>query len=416
MKSVILSIGDELVLGQTVDTNSAWLSQQLASVGCDIFAHQTVSDDQAMIELAIRENAPRCDCLLISGGLGPTEDDLTRQGLAAVLNVSLELDPGWLAQMEAMFAARKRTMVPANRIQAMLPKGTTAIHNTCGTACGIRARIGSCDIYIMPGVPKEMKAMFTRDILPHIAGRGNGAVILSRTLHTFGMGESNVGQMLGDLMNRQRNPSVGTTVANGMVSLRINARFKTIDEARRQIELTDAACRQCLGHLIFGADDITLPQVIAQLLATSGKTIATAESCTGGMLAGMLTDIPGSSRYFLEGFVTYTNQSKTRILGVRPETLQQHGAVSEPVVAEMAQAARRLSGADFALAISGVAGPDGGTPEKPVGTVCFGFAHTGGVLTRTISHWGDRAMVRDRACKTALTILRCHLLNVPLPF
>ena len=170
------------------------------------------------------------------------------------------------------------------------------------------------------------------------------------------------------------------------------------------------------GHLIFGADDITLPQVIAQLLATSGKTIATAESCTGGMLAGMLTDIPGSSRYFLEGFVTYTNQSKTRILGVRPETLQQHGAVSEPVVAEMAQAARRLSGADFALAISGVAGPDGGTPEKPVGTVCFGFAHTGGVLTRTISHWGDRAMVRDRACKTALTILRCHLLNVPLPF
>ncbi len=416
MKAYILSVGDELTLGQTVDTNSAWLSQQLASIGCWICGHMTVPDDRAAIASAISEASRRCDVLLISGGLGPTKDDLTHQALADAMGVGLEMNEKWLAQLEEFFRIRRRPMVAANRVQAMLPIGCRMIENSCGTACGMHARVGDCDVYVMPGVPKEMFAMFTRDVLPQLRERANGAVILSRTLHTFGLGESNVAELLGDLMKRGRNPSVGTTVSGGIVSLRINARFPSLAEAQEKIAETEEACRQKLGDLIFGADGVTLPEALAPMLKENGITVATAESCTGGLLAGMFTDIPGSSSYFLQGWVTYSNESKVNLLGVNPQTIETHGAVSEPVVREMAENARRRACVDVALAISGIAGPDGGTPEKPVGTVCFALAHAGGVSARTIVHLGDRATVRDRSCKTALTMLRFHLLGKPLPF
>ncbi len=415
-KAIILSIGDELVLGQTVDTNSAWMSRQLAGIGWDVPAHMTVGDDQADIERAIHESVEKCDVLLISGGLGPTADDLTRQALAAAIGQPLEMNEQWLATLEGFFRVRNRPMVPSNRIQAMLPRTCRMIENTCGTACGMSARLADCDIYVVPGVPKEMQAMFSRDILHRLAKVAGGAVILSRTLHTFGLGESSVGEMLGDLMDRKRNPSVGTTVSGGVVSLRINARFPALAQAQEAVDATDALCRQCLGKLIYGADDTTLPQAVAQLLVSQKKTVATAESCTGGLLAGMFTEVPGSSAYFLQGYVTYTNDSKSRLLCVDPSIIQEHGAVSEPTVRAMAENARKAAGSDFALAISGIAGPDGGTPTKPVGTVCIGFAHPAGAATRTTLLIGDRAMVRDRACKTALTILRYHLMNEPLPF
>ena len=416
MNATILSIGDELILGQTIDTNSAWLSQQLAAIGCGVLAHYTIADDQDAIADAIAYHAPKSDVILITGGLGPTEDDLTRQALAQAMGVGLELCQPWLTQLEEFFRMRRRPMVASNRVQAMLPATCSMIPNTCGTACGMAGAIGRCDIYAMPGVPHEMVEMFTRDILPKLRERSHGAVILSRTLHSFGVGESSVGEMLGDLMDRRRNPSVGTTVSGGVVSLRINARFDDAAEARRQIETTEAACRARLGSLIYGADGITLSEVLAVMLKRCGKTVCTAESCTGGLLAGMFTDVPGSSAYFLHGQVTYSNDAKVKLLGVKPATLERYGAVSESVVKEMAVGARKLSGADFALSISGIAGPDGGTPDKPVGTVCFGFAHAAGVTASTIVHLGSRSLIRDRACKTAMTILRYHLLNEPLPF
>lgn len=416
MRAIILSIGDELVLGQTLDTNSAYLSEHLASIGCAVLSHITVADDQAAIESAIRESYLRCNVLLISGGLGPTEDDLTRQALAAVMNAPLELNASWLAKLEEFFRIRNRPMVASNRIQAMLPRGCRMIDNTCGTACGMAATLDQCDVYVMPGVPHEMKVMFQQDVLPHLRDRSDGAVILSRTLHTYGLGESSVGELLGPLMDRRRNPSVGTTVSGGIVSLRLNARFPSLAQATEQLAQTETACRERLGNWIFGADDTTLPDAVASLLKSNRVTVATAESCTGGLLSGMLTQVPGSSSFFLQGWVTYTNDSKTRLLGVREETLARHGAVSEAVVSEMADAARRISGANFALAISGIAGPDGGTPEKPVGTICIGFAHADGVRARTIILMGDRQAIRDRACKSALTILRYHLINQPTPF
>ncbi|MDP9174628.1 MAG: competence/damage-inducible protein A [Planctomycetota bacterium] len=416
MKAIILSVGDELVLGQTVDTNSAWVSAQLAAVGCDIAAHATVPDDQPAIEAAIRAAASACDVLIISGGLGPTADDLTRQALAGVLNQPLELDKIWLGKLEEFFRQRNRPMAPTNRIQAMIPRGAKMIDNSAGTAPGIEATLQSCHIFSIPGVPKEMKLMFQQSILPSIAQTAGGAVILSRTLHTFGVGESSIAQILGDLMDRKRNPSVGTSVFGGLVSLRLNSRFPNRETAQQKLDETDNHCRRVLGDLIYGQDDQSLAQAVSKLLVESRATVSTAESCTGGLLAKMLTDIPGSSRYFQRGWITYSNQSKTDLLGVPPDLIAKQGAVSEPVASAMASGARARSEASAAMAISGVAGPEGGTPEKPVGTVCIALATQETVIVRTFNFAGDREMIRDRSAKMALTLLRYSLLGKRAPF
>jgi nicotinamide-nucleotide amidase len=439
MRAIVLSIGDELTLGQTVDTNSAWLSQQLAASGCDVARHLTVGDAQLDIESAIRESIPLCDFLICSGGIGPTEDDLTRQALAAVMGAELETNAAWLTHLEEFFRKINRPMSPLNRIQAMIPRGAALIENTAGTAAGISATLNAvsnvaalpggvplkCRIFCVPGVPKEMKVMFARDVLPHIRSASGGATILSRTLHTFGMGESNVADLLkghGDLMNRGRNPSVGTTVSGGVVSLRINARFRSAEKAGFELATTEAACRQVLGDLVYGQDEDTLPAIVARTLFDDptaqrwAPAVATAESCTGGLLAKYLTDIPGSSRYFREGYITYQNEAKTNLLGVPPELIADHGAVSEPVAEAMAKGAQVRSGAAFALAITGIAGPDGGTPAKPVGTVCIALASPQGAQVRTFIFTGDREMIRDRSAKMALTLLRFHLLGNPVPF
>lgn len=423
MTAIILSIGDELVLGQTVDTNSAWLSQQLAAIGVPVLAHATIGDDQQATERAIVELSARCDLLLISGGIGPTEDDLTRQALAAVMDAPLEENAQWMAELHKFFEARGRVMPPINRIQAMIPRGARMIFNTAGTAAGIAVKLeNGCQVFSTPGVPKEMKVMFTRDILPQIQQAAGGAVILSRTLHTFGLGESAVAEKLGNLMRRDHNPSVGTTVAGGVVSLRLNARFPSLADAQRELQATDAACRAALGDLIYGSDDQTMPEVVAQLLladpvaAQHAPAVVTAESCTGGLIAKMLTDIAGSSQYFRQGYVTYSNEAKTQLVDVPATVIAQHGAVSEEVVRAMALGAQRRSGAAYALAVTGIAGPGGATPSKPVGTVWLALAHPAGCDARVFVFAGDREMVRDRSAKMALTMLRFHLLAQPLPF
>ncbi len=331
MKAIVVSIGDELVLGQTVDTNSAWLSGELATIGWAVEAHVTVGDDQAAIEAAVAGAAARCDVILLSGGLGPTQDDLTRQALARVLNRPLEMNADWLATAGRIFSpawsadARGQPRSGDDSARARL------LHNSAGTASGVDADLTSgspprsCRIFAMPGVPREMKLMFQKSVAPHLAG-GGGAVILSRTLHTFGVGESTVSERLGDLMQRGRNPSVGTTVSGGVVSVRINARFTSLDRARRELDQTAAQCREALGDLIYGSGEQTLASVVAELL-TAGKirTVATAESCTGGLLAKMLTDIPGSSRYFQKGWITYSNQAKSDLLDVDAQLVARDG-------------------------------------------------------------------------------------------
>ncbi len=413
MQAVIISVGNELTLGQTVDTNSAWLSQQLAAIGVHVRMHATVADDVGPIRDLLDRAAREADIVLVTGGIGPTEDDMTRQALADAMDAPLTVHPPSLEHIRAFFARRGREMPEANRVQAMIPDGGSPIENTCGTAPGIHARLHRAEVFVMPGVPREMRVMFERSIRPRIADRSGGAVLLARTINTFGAGESEVGERIRDLMRRGRNPTVGTTAQQAVIGVRIHAFGTTRDEALRLLDADAAEIRRRLGNLVFGEDDDTLAHAVARLLAGSGRTVTTAESCTGGLVAKCLTDVPGSSAYFRNGWITYSNDAKTRFLNVRAELIRRHGAVSKAVAEAMAIGARRLGESDYAISVTGIAGPDGGTAEKPVGLVCFGLAHAGGCETheRRIGSDLARDEIRDRASKFALNLLRLKLLE-----
>lgn len=413
MKVHILSIGTELTMGQTVDTNAAWLSAQLAAIGVPCEQHVTVSDDLEPIRRAISTACRDADVVLITGGLGPTDDDLTRQALADVMGVTLELHQESLDRIAAFFATRKRPMSPANHLQAMFPRGASVIENTCGTAPGIHARVNNSNVYCMPGVPREMITMFGRDILPHLRDAGGGRAMAQRTLRSFGGTEAEIGERIADLMKRGRNPTVGTSAADLIISIRINALEDTPDEAARLAEADAREVKARLGDWVFGEDDETLQDVVGRMLIASGRTISTAESCTGGLVAKRLTDVSGSSAYLLQGFVTYSNEAKHKLLGVPMTLIEQHGAVSVEVVRAMAEGCRRVSGTDYGIGVTGIAGPTGGTPEKPVGLVYIGLAGPGDTDVRELRQGGHltRSEIRDRSAKVALAMLRSRLLD-----
>ncbi len=418
MNAVILSVGDELVLGQTVDTNSAWLSAQLTSGGVMPVYHKTVADDMGAIVRAVEEAAAAADIVIVTGGLGPTEDDLTRQALSELLRKPLDLHPPSLERIRAFFKKLGREMPAANRIQAMCPRGSEMLDNDWGTAPGLKARIGKTTVFVFPGVPGEMAPMFDRYVRP-VLGRNTGRVILTETLCTFGAGESIVAAKLGDLMRRERNPTVGTTVSAGIVAVRVRSDYPSAESARVQLERTVCEVNARLGTLVFGKGEDTLESVVARLLREHGRTVATAESCTGGGLARLLTNVAGASTCYRGGWIVYSNAMKQAELGVPAEVLERHGAVSEEVVRRLAAHARERAGADYALAISGIAGPDGGSTEKPVGTVWIAIAspHDTGcqITAERFQFPGGRDMVRDRAAKTAINMLRLDLLGRPLP-
>lgn len=423
MHAIILSIGDELVLGQTVDTNSAYLSAELVSRGIGTLYHQTVADDRAAINRAIVEASRAADLVIISGGLGPTDDDLTRDALADALGVNLVIHQPSVEAVRAMFTRRNRDMPERNKVQAMHPVGSEVIPNSCGTAPGMKVRLNRAVIYVTPGVPSEMFAMWRRSIAPEIetisdAAKGNSGggrgVILTAKINTFGMGESSVAEKLGPLMDRKRNPLVGTTVAGGVVSVRVRSEFQDPGEARHEMGDTIGRIEKQLGQVVYGRDETTLQQSVVTLLFETGRTIVTAESCTGGTLGELITDVSGSSAAYLGGWVTYANAMKTSQLGVPAELIQKFGAVSAEVAQAMAEGARKRGEADFALSITGIAGPDGGTAAKPVGTVFIGLASAGATEAFHLDLGGDRQIIRDRSAKSALQLLRFRLLGVPL--
>ncbi len=413
MHAVILSIGDELALGQTVDTNSAYLAARLAEHGIACLYHLTVADDRAAITRALLDASEHAPLVLVTGGLGPTEDDLTRQALADALDKPLVLDQPSLARIEAIFARRARPMPDRNRVQAMHPANTRIIPNDNGTAPGIRARLGGATLFVMPGVPGEMRAMFAHAVAPELdPGAGHRHVILAATVNTFGRGESDVAQALAELMDRARNPRVGTTVTDGLITVRVRSEAEHHNQAREALDATLHEVERRLAPLAFGRDDRTLAQAAVDLLQARGRTLATAESCTAGLLAKLVTDVAGSSAVYAGGLVTYANATKQALAGVSPATLATHGAVSEPVARELARGAlARCPGADLALAITGIAGPAGGTADKPVGTVHLALADRDDLLSLALRLHGDRATIRDRAAKTALQMLRLHLLG-----
>lgn len=419
MPAILLSIGDELTLGQTVDTNAAWLAGRLSALGIACAEHRTVPDDLDAIAAAIQQAAERAELLIITGGLGPTDDDLTRPALAKAMGADLIEDPESVHHIASYFEGRGRTMPERNRVQATHPQTSTMIHNTCGTAPGIRASLGGCGVFVTPGVPREMVAMFERDIEPAIKQlAGTARTILTAKINSFGSGESDIAERLGGLMGRDRNPVVGTTVSNGYVSVRVRSEHDDPARARAMLDDTVRQVEDHVGALAFGRDGDTLQQAVIRLLTEGGKTAATAESCTGGLVAGMLTDVPGSSAAVLGGWVTYANEMKTAQVGVPADLIERHGAVSAPVVEAMARGALERSGADYALSTSGIAGPGGGTGEKPVGTVWIGLAWRDNGQARSFARLahlpGDRETIRDRSAKCALQLLRLHLLREDL--
>jgi nicotinamide-nucleotide amidase len=408
MNAVIVSIGTELVAGQSVDTNAAWLSARLTRLGIRVLEHITVGDDLAAIRGAVTRALDASELVIVTGGLGPTPDDLTREALAAAIGRPLEQNAGGL------FERWQRPMPDSNKVQAMIPAGCDVIPNDRGTAPGIRYDGEGGRLFALPGVPAEMQAMFEAGVAPVLAGQTAGEGMREGRVLCFGISEARIGELLGDLMRRDRNPLVGTTASHGVIGVRGVARGDDQGDAETLLAADLAQIRRRLGPAVFGEEDDTLESVVARLLWECGRTVATAESCTGGLLAKRLTDIPGSSAYFLQGYVTYSNQAKCDLLGVPSELIASHGAVSEPVARAMASGCRTAAGADYAVSITGIAGPAGGSPpEKPVGLIYLGLAHGAEVEVKR-QLFGDhlgRAEIRGRACSVALNMLRLRLLE-----
>jgi nicotinamide-nucleotide amidase len=415
MSVELLTIGTELLLGQIVDTNASWMAQRLAEAGIDVFYKSTVGDNWGRIEAAIRLAMQRAEIVIMTGGLGPTEDDLTREVLSAVLQRALRLDAAVLRHIEERFAHRRVAMAENNRKQAMVPEGAEVLHNPRGTAPGLLIRDQGRVLTCLPGVPSEMKPMLLDQVIPRLRETfGIQSRIVSRVLKTCGISESTLDQRIGDYFRDMRNPTIGVLAHAGEIHVRMTCKGEDAADIAGRLDDLEGKIRGRLGHLIFGRDDERLEAAVGRLLAARHATLAVAESCTGGLVASRLTDIPGSSAYFERGIVTYSPAAKERLLGVPPDLIQAHGLVSVEVAKAMAGGVRRLSGTVFGLATTGIAGPTGGTPERPVGLVCVGLAWEGGVSAREFRLLGDREQVKYRGAQMALEMLRRHLLGIPM--
>jgi nicotinamide-nucleotide amidase len=417
IKASIVTIGNEILSGQTVDTNAAYLSTELLSIGIPVVSSYAVRDEIDVIVRGLDLASADADVVLTTGGLGPTDDDLTRQAFAKFLGVELELRKELLEKIQSFFVSRGRQMAQKNKIQAYIPKGAKALANI-GTAPGIMAepctRRGAGEskgkfFFALPGVPMEMKRMFEESVLPELERLAGGQAVVVKKLKCFGAGESTIAEMLGTMMQRGRNPLINCTASSGIITLHITATAKNKEKAEQMAEKDEKSLQGILGELVYGVSEQSLAEVVGEKLARQGKTIAVAESCTGGLLAKLLTDVPGSSKYFTCGWITYSNQAKSSQLGVPAELIQQHGAVSEQVARAMAMGARNKAGTNYAIGITGIAGPTGGTEQKPVGLVYISVDSENGCYTEQLLLSGNRRFIRLRAAQTVLNLLRLKL-------
>ncbi len=409
-RAEIITIGTEMLLGDLVDTNTAWLSSNLARLGVGIYRHTTVGDNKNRIIGAMKEAAARSDLVITTGGLGPTSDDITNECLAQLAGRGMVEYAAARDHVDEMFARFGRKPTPSNYKQALFPEGADLIPNPLGTAMGALLEVGGTTFATFPGVPGEMKNMFHETLEPLVESRSDGSII-SKTLWFAGIGESALAEQVQDLLDAE-DPTVAPLAGQGKVRLRVTSRAATPLEAEEKIKPVAEDILARLGKYHFGEDDETLESAVARLLESGGETLALAESCTGGLLAKRLTDMPGSSAYFKEGLVTYTNESKERLLGVPEEMLTEHGAVSEPVALKMAEGVREASGADYGLSVTGVAGPGGGTEEKFVGLIWLGLAGAEGGFAEKLdlSAWArSRTAIRERSANRAFDLLRRYL-------
>ncbi|MCS7172672.1 MAG: competence/damage-inducible protein A [Armatimonadetes bacterium] len=415
VRAEILSVGTELLLGQITDTNATYLCQRLAELGIPVYFRQTVGDNRERIQQAFRLAASRAELLVFTGGLGPTEDDLTKEAVAEALGVELVLHEASWAHIQDLLRSRNRPLTPNQKRQALLPRGAKAIPNRWGTAPGVLWERDHQVLVMLPGVPREMRGMFEETVVPYLQERGwaGEEVIRSRVLRVVGIGEGALEDLIKDLL-RSSNPTIAPLAHLGEVHLRITARGR-VGEVDRMLSEAEAALRERIDRYVYGTDQETLEEAVARLLVASRRTVAVAESCTGGLLGHRLTNVPGSSAYFRGGVVAYANEPKSSLVGVPPEVLQARGAVSEGVAEAMARGVREVFAADLGVAITGIAGPSGATPEKPVGRMYVALAEEGGVQVRRFDFGPQfgREGVKHLATQAALDLLRRHLLGSP---
>ena len=374
MKTAILSVGTEILFGQIVNTNTVYLSQQMNMLGFDVMYHYTVGDNpkrvEEMIDLAFQD----CDLILTTGGLGPTQDDLTKEVACKALDDTLVMMDDVLEEITKYFKTLGREMTENNKKQAIMPSRATVFHNDAGTAPGFALEKDGKYIICMPGPPREMKRMFQKSVVPFLQSMIDGALYY-RQIRFFGIGESMLETQLLDLIDNQTDPTLATYAKEGECSLRIASKRATEEEAEHAVDEMLEKVKERVGHYIYSCDDEELAQVVADRLMEQGLTLSSAESCTGGMFASTMTDIPGISQCFDRGLVTYSHQAKMEELGVSAGTLEKFGAVSEETALEMVEGLKRVSGSDVCISVTGIAGPGGGSEEKPVGLVYIGFSY-----------------------------------------
>jgi nicotinamide-nucleotide amidase len=415
----LINTGSELMLGQVLNTHQQWICRQLADRGYEVTRQVAVVDTGHDIRQAVREALSRADLVITTGGLGPTSDDMTRDLIAGLLGRKLHEDAAVLGNVEHFFAARKRPMPARTRVQALILEDALVLPNAHGTAPGMaievrpnpfRADHKASWLVMLPGPPRELRPMFTEQVLPLICEKlPPASVFISRTLKTTGLGESAVEEKIAEPLKSLTGAGleIGYCARTGEVDVRLAARGPG---AKKLVGEAESVVRDLIGDNIFGQGDDQLEAVIVRLLTERKKTLALAESCTGGYLANRVTNVPGASAVLLAGLVTYSNEAKQKFLGVRSETLAQHGAVSEPVVREMVEGVRRQTGADYGLAVTGIAGPGGGTPDKPVGIVFIALATERHTFVLNPVNRYDRETFKYVTSQQALELLRRTLL------
>ncbi len=410
MKAEIIAIGTEILLGDIINSNAQYLAQELAALGIDMYYQQVVGDNERRVIHAFDEAYSRSDIVITTGGLGPTDDDITKEVAAKYFNKELIQDENSTEEIRNYFKFRERTMTQNNLKQGLIPEESIIINNNNGTAPGVIIEDGNKIMIILPGPPKEMKPMFEETVKPYLQEKSD-SILVSRVVKILGIGESAVAEEIKDLIDAQTNPTIAPYAKDVGVMLRITAKAETKDEALKLIEPVEGEIKNRLGDNVYATEDINIEEVVAKLLIEKKLTIATAESCTGGMIASSLINYPGISEVFLEGAVTYSNDAKHNRLGVSNETLNEYGAVSEETAREMAIGIAETAKTDVSIVTTGIAGPEGGTLEKPVGLVFIGVYVQGQVTVKKCLFKGDRNKVRLQATITALDMLRRILIK-----
>ncbi len=410
MKGEIIAVGTELLLGNIVNTNAQYLSQKLADLGIDVYYHVVVGDNLKRLTETIKTSLERSDIVITSGGLGPTADDITKEGAAQAMGLKLLPDEESIERIKKIFITTGRIMTENNIKQGYIPEGTVVLENNNGTAPGVLIEKEGKIVIMLPGPPKELYPMFESKVLPYLKSKTD-STIRSKVLRVIGVGESAVEHMLKDIFDSQANPTIAPYAKDGEVHLRITAKTGIPEEADSLIAEMEQKVRAILGDNIYGCNEETLEEAVLKLLQKKNLTISLAESCTGGLVASRLTDIPGASASLISGVVSYSNESKINILKVKEETIRKYGAVSPQTAEEMAVGAKKLSNTDIGLSITGIAGPDGGSAEKPVGLCYIGIAIGNSVIVQKIMLTGNRNRIRWGSSSRALDFLRRELLS-----